>query len=137
MTPTILIAASAAIALALGAAHLAFTFSGPNLTPRDPALEARMREVSPVITRQTTMWRCWVGFNASHSLSAILFGCVYGYLALAQPAVLFRSAFLATLGGLFLLAYLVLARRYWFSAPFRWLAVASTLYAAGFAAALA
>jgi hypothetical protein len=137
MTPGILIGASAAIPLALGIAHLVYTFIVPKLAPRDPALEATMKEVSPVITRQTTMWKAWVGFNASHSASAILFGSVYGYMALVQPAVLFHSAFLAVLGGLFLLVYIVLARKYWFRTPLRWLVVASVLYAAGFAAALA
>jgi hypothetical protein len=137
MTPSILIVASAAIPLALGFAHLVFTFLGPKLRPRDPALEARMKDVSPVITRQTTMWKVWIGVNASHSLSAILFGSVYGYLALAHPAVLFRSAFLAVLGGVFLLVYVVLARKYWFSTPFRCLVIASILYAAGFVGALA
>ena len=137
MMPRILIAASASIALALGIAHLVFTFFGPKLKPRDPALEARMKEVWPVLTRQTTMWKLWIGFNASHSFSAILFGSVYGYLALAQPAVLFHSAFLAILGGLFLLVYLVLGKKYWFSTPFRYIVVASILYAAGFVATLA
>lgn len=83
------------------------------------------------------MWKVWIGFNASHSFSAILFGSVYGYLALVQPAVLFHSGFLAILGGLFLLVYLILAKKYWFSAPFRYLIVASILYAAGFVATLA
>lgn len=137
MTPSIFIAASALIPLALGIAHLVFTFFGPKLSPRDPALEARMKEVSPVITNQTTMWKCWIGFNASHSFSAILFGSVYGYLALVQPAMLFRSAFFAILGGLFLLIYLILAKKYWFSTPFRCLVVATILYAAGFVATLA
>lgn len=137
MTPSIFIAASASIPLALGIAHLVYTFFGPKLGPRDPALEARMREVSPVITRQTTMWKLWIGFNASHSFSAILFGSVYGYLALVRPDMLFHSAFFAILGGLFLLVYLILAKKYWFSAPFRCLVVASLLYAAGFAATLA
>ena len=27
-----------------------------------------------MITPQTTLWRAWIGFNASHSLAAILFG---------------------------------------------------------------
>ena len=132
MLPRILIAASASISLFLGIAHLVYTFFGPKLRPRDAALEARMKEVSPGITRQTTMWKVWIGFNASHSCSAILFGCVYGYLALIQPAVLFHSAFLAILGGLFLLVYLILGKKYWFSTPFRCVLVASILYAAGF-----
>lgn len=132
----ILIAASALIAFTLGIAHLVFTFYGPKLKPREPELEAMMKEVSPVISSQTTMWQVWIGFNASHSCSAMLFGSVYGYLALAQPAVLFHSAFLSILGGLFLLVYLILARKYWFSAPFRYLVVASILYAAGFGATL-
>ena len=25
-----------------------------------------LRAVSPVITRETTMWQAWIGFNASH-----------------------------------------------------------------------
>lgn len=135
MMPGYFIAASASVILALGVAHLVMTFSGSNFRPRDAELEARMKEVSPVLTRQTTMWRAWIGFNASHSCSAILFGSVYGYLALAQPAVLFHSPFLAILGGSFLLAYLVLARKCWFRVPLRWLVAASILYAAGFVAA--
>lgn len=45
-----LIAASAAAILALGLVHLLYTFRGPKLRPRDGALQARMAEVSPVIT---------------------------------------------------------------------------------------
>jgi hypothetical protein len=135
-TPSLLVAAGAAVVLALGVLHLVLTFHGPTLRPRDRALEASMRVVHPVVTRQTTMWKLWIGFNASHSASAILFGSLYGYLALAQPALLFRSAFLGVLGGLFLVGYLVLARTCFFSTPFRCLVVASMLYGAGFAAAL-
>lgn len=52
-----LIAASAAIILLLGLIHLLHTFYGPKLLPRDRDLKARMEEVSPVITRETTMWK--------------------------------------------------------------------------------
>jgi hypothetical protein len=54
-----------------------------------------MSATAPVISRETTMWKAWIGFNASHSLGAILFGLVYGYLALAHPAFLFPIPFLA------------------------------------------
>ena len=73
-----MVLASAGIALALGVLHLVSTFSGPALLPRDAALQARMREVSPVISRDTTMWRAWIGFNASDGMGAVLFGRVYG-----------------------------------------------------------
>ena len=57
-----------------------------------------MQEVSPVITRETTMWKAWVGFNASHSYGLILFGAVYGYLAVAHGDFPFRSVFLLSVG---------------------------------------
>jgi hypothetical protein len=123
-----LVAASAAIILSLGLIHLLYTFRGKKLHPRDDQLEARLREVSPVITRETTMWKAWVGFNASHSFGAILFGAVYGYLAIAHGSFLFESRFLLSLGLLLLLGYVFLGKLYWFSVPFRSIVSATVLY---------
>jgi hypothetical protein len=124
-----LIVASAAIPLVFGLMHLLFTFHGPKLTPRDDELQARMREVSPVITRQTTMWKAWVGFNASHSYGLILFGSVYGCLAIAHGDFLFQSYFLLALGAATLLGYVFIAKRYFFRTPLRGLLLATSLYA--------
>jgi hypothetical protein len=123
-------ATSAGIILALGVIHLVYTFYGKKLTPRDPALQAAMREVSPVLTRQTTMWKTWVGFNASHSMGAILFGLIYGYLALTEPVLLFHSAFLLAVGFAMLGGLAVLGKLYWFSIPFRGICLAFALYVA-------
>jgi len=100
-----LIAASAAVIFALGALHLWYTFRGNKLHPRDPELCARLEQAPLVLTRQTTMWKAWVGFNASHSFGALLFGAIYGYLALVHSAFLLQSRFLLSLGLLALLAY--------------------------------
>lgn len=135
-TPALLVAASAAVVFLLGLAHLVYTFSGPKFDPREPELKARMMAVSPVISRQTTMWRAWIGFNASHSYGALLFGAVWAYLALAHPMFLFQSTFLLALGLLLLVAYVVLAKVYWFSIPFRGIVLAALLYCAGLAAYL-
>jgi len=135
--PSLLLAAGAAIILCLGTAHLWLTFRGTALHPRDESLTARMREVTPRLTRQTTMWRAWVGFNASHSFGAMLFGLTWGYLALAQPGVLFASVFLRGLGLVLLAGYAVLGWRYWFSIPFRGIALAAALYVAALIAAAA
>lgn len=109
---------STLVLLALGVLHLIYTFSGPKLMPRDPALQARMNEVNLVITRQTTVWRAWIGFNASHSMGAILFGLVYGFLANAYPELLFNSPFLLIVGFVMLGGFAVLAKLYWFRIPF-------------------
>jgi hypothetical protein len=125
-----LVVLSAAIILLLGLIHLLYTFRGSKLHPRDTALEARMKEVSPVLTRETTMWRAWVGFNASHSYGAILFGLVYGYLAVAQSSLLFQSPFLLLVGLLLLAGYAVLGKVYWFNVPFRGIVLSFALYVA-------
>lgn len=129
--PSYLVAASAAIILLLGLLHLLYTFVGDKFLPRAGELQQRMQQSSLNITRQTTMWKAWIGFNASHSFGAILFGGVYGYLALEHPAFLFQSPFLVLLGLTLLLGYTFLGLRYWFSVPFRGIVVATALYAAG------
>src|SRR6516164_7089290 len=84
MTARVLMVGSASIVLTLGVVHFVYTFWGPNLTPRERALQVSMSQISPVISKETTMWRCWVGFNASHSMGLILFGLVFGFLAAAH-----------------------------------------------------
>lgn len=133
---TLFLTASAGIILLLGMAHLYYTFQGPKLRPRDAHLQSSMAQVAPVISRETTMWRAWVGFNASHSLGAILFGLVYGYLALTSREFLWASPFLLAIGLLFLAGLVLLARRYWFSVPFMGIGAALICYVAGLIALL-
>ena len=129
----ILMVLSAGIVFMLGVAHLAYTFWGPNLTPRDPALQISMSQVAPVITNETTMWRCWVGFNASHSMGLILFGLFFGYLALAQGQLLFRSLFLLVVGLAMLVGFVVLCKFYFFSWPLKGISISLACYVASIA----
>jgi hypothetical protein len=131
MMPQILVAASAAIALLLGFLHLAYTFFTPKFKPRDDELESDMRRISPRISSRMTMWRAWISFNASHSLSLILFGAIYGYLSLFAWTLLVHSAFLIGLGIAFFLSYLLLAKLYWFKSPLIGVALAGSLYLLG------
>jgi len=136
MSASLLIAASAAVIFALGLVHLLYTFRGTKLQPRDAGLQSQMEAAHPVLTRQTTMWKAWIGFNASHSAGALLFGAVYGYLALAHGAFLLGSPFLLALGALLLAGYIALGKLYWFSVPYRCILLSSALYAAGLVAGL-
>ena len=83
------------------------------------------------ISNETTVWKAWIGFNASHSMAAILFGLVFGYLAAFQPVVLHDDWFLQVVGVSFLAGLAVLGKRYWFSIPFRGIAVAFVAFVAG------
>ena len=131
MQSSVFIAGSAAVILLLGLVHLLYTFRGPKLHPRDPDLTAKMMTVSLVISRETTIWRAWVGFNASHSFGLILFGALYGYFAICHSAFLFHSWFLLALGFALLLGYAALAKLYWFRVPFRGIVLAAVLYLLG------
>jgi hypothetical protein len=124
-----LMVTSACIILLLGTVHLIYTFVGPKLRPRDATLEAAMREGHPRITNETTVWRAWIGFNASHSMGAILFGLIYAFLALAHPQLLFESAYLLAVGFALLLGYLALGKLYWFRVPFAGISIALLCYA--------
>ena len=115
--PQLLMTASAFVIFFLGSIHLLYTFHGNKLYPRDTHLERQMQLVSPVISKQTTMWNAWIGFNASHSYGAIFFGLIYGYLALVHADLLFNSLYLLFIGLLLLIGYVFLAKKYWFSIP--------------------
>jgi len=129
-------ACSAVTTLVLGVVHLVFTWVGPNLRPRDPALEAAMRQVPLGITTETTIWRAYVGFNASHAMALLLFGLVYGFLALRHPALLFESTFLRAVGVVMLAGLAVLARLYWFSVPLAGVSFALVCFVASIVVAL-
>lgn len=127
--------AAACVLGGLGALHLLYTWRGRRLHPRDPSLRAAMERSSLVITRQTTVWRAHQGFNVSHGLGMVGLALVYGHRLWRQPGVMAASPALAALGMALWLAYLVLARHYFFSVPFRAMALACALYAAGWALA--
>jgi hypothetical protein len=129
----LLMVLSAIISFTFGVMHLFYTFRGPMLTPRDPALQVSMSQIAPVITNETTMWRCWVGFNASHSMGLILFGLVFGFLVLAHGQLLFQSPFLLVVGLAMLGGLVVLCKLYFFSGPLVGMSISLGCYVASIA----
>lgn len=126
-----LIEASAAIVLAMGTGHLWLTFFSRAFSPRDTALEERMQSTPVIFHKRMMLGKSWVGFNASHSLGPMLFGLIYGYLALTNPAFLFQSHFLMALGAVTLLFYVFLAWRYWFYLPLIGVSMACACFIGG------
>lgn len=122
--------AGASIFAALGTLHLAYTFLTDKFLPRDAALLQAMKNTSPVLTRQTTMWDAWVGFNGSHSLGAILLGVVYAILAISHMDVLATSRVFLPVAVVTGVAYVWLAHTYWFRIPFAGVSIATACFAA-------
>ncbi|APV50584.1 hypothetical protein BWI17_13335 [Betaproteobacteria bacterium GR16-43] len=128
MSNVALVALAAGILGALGTLHMLYTFFTPKFDPYDPAVAVAMKGTSPRITRQTTIWRAWIGFNASHSLGAMFFGAVFLMIAATSPALLAQPAWLL-LGLVTCLAYLAMAIKYWFRIPLIGIAIAATCFA--------
>jgi hypothetical protein len=133
MAARILMVLSASIVFMFGILHLVYTFWGPKLTPRDPTLQISMSQISPVITKETTMWRAWVGFNATHSMALILFGLIFGFLGVAHAQLLFESPFLLGVGLAMLAGLVVLCKLYFFSAPLTGVSISLACYIASIA----
>jgi hypothetical protein len=83
-----MIITGAALFGVLGTLHLAYTFFTNKFEARDAATTAAMKLTSMVLTRRTTLWNAWVGFNGSHSLGAMLFAAVYLMLAIGHMQVI-------------------------------------------------
>jgi hypothetical protein len=134
MLPQVLIAFGAALFGLLGTIHIVYTFFTKNFEARDAATSAAMKATTPVLTKRTSLWNAWIGFNASHGLGVLLFGATYLLLAVGHMSLLRESPALTWLpvaGGA---AYLALARRYWFRNPLIGIAIATACFlAAAFA----
>jgi hypothetical protein len=124
--------ASAAIVFLFGALHLFHTFRGKGLWPRGPGVQAAMDATPLGLTTGTTVWRAWVGFNASHAFGLMLFALVYGHLAL-QADTARDSTFLLWVGLAALTLQVVLAWQFWFHIPLIGVSLAWVLFAAGMA----
>ena len=126
-----LIVAGASVFGLLGTLHLVYTLFTDNFNARDPATTAAMKATHPVLTRRTSLWNAWVGFNASHSLGAMMFAAVYLVLALGHMPLLRQSPTLVWLAAAGSLSYLALAQRYWFRTPLIGIALASACFVGG------
>ena len=130
MMAQLLLVLGASVIGLLGTVHLVYTFATDHFQPRDPAVRTAMEGTAPRLTRATTMWKAWIGFNASHSLGAMVFAAVYLLLALRHMDVLAASPSLLVIALASNATYVVLAWRYWFRAPFLGLLLSLLCFAA-------
>lgn len=136
MLETALLIAGCSIFAGLGMIHALYTFTTNKFDARDAGLTEAMKRISPVLTREMSMWKAWVGFNASHSLGVILFGVIFIIVALENNAYLKSSVALNTLLVGVPLIFPALAFKYWFSVPRKGIIAATLLIGLSLAARL-
>jgi len=115
---SILLISGASIFGVLGLIHFIYTFTTKKFNAYDSSVTDAMKGTSLIITRETTVWDAWVGFNASHSLGAMLVAGFYIPLTLFHFDLLQQSLWFSVLPVVIGLSYLILAKRYWFKIPF-------------------
>ncbi|MEI9945555.1 MAG: hypothetical protein WDN26_15220 [Chitinophagaceae bacterium] len=111
----------------LGTIHLAYTFFTNKFSSRNKSLDEEMKKSSPVLTKATTMWKAWIGFNASHSSGAIYIGLINLMLAIQFFPILQNSIFLF-INITTVIFYLWLAKKFWFSIPFTGILISTCCY---------
>ena len=127
----LLLVVGASIFGVLGIIHLTYTFFSDKFSPTDSEACDSMKRSSIVLTNKMTVWDAWIGFNASHSLGAILVAAVYVPLALSHFYLIQSSVWFEILPILMGLSYLFLAKRYWFNVPFVGVLLATICFICG------
>lgn len=107
--------------LALGILHTVYTiadkYNPKKLVPYKSDVIELMKESSLAITKETNMWRAWVGFNISHGIGMLFFSVSYLYLSIFQHYFLESSLYFICAAPIISFTYLVLSKKYWFSIP--------------------
>ena len=105
------------IILLLGSIHLYYTFFSNKFFSKNEGLISEMKNSCPILTKETSMWGAWIGFNASHSIGAMFIGIINFYLALEYFTTLQADHFFFIFNILTIGFYVWLAKRYWFKIP--------------------
>jgi hypothetical protein len=121
----------------LGLAHALATpltlAESKGLSPRDATLRETMSKETILLTRRTTLWLAWVGFNLSHSLGAVLFGGVVLLVGRNPLSFHGQASLFVPLAVVVSGLYLAIGLRYWFRTPIIGIAFSSVCFVASWA----
>lgn len=110
--------AGSVMLVCLGTVHLYYTFFTNMFSSKNLRMVEEMKSSCPILTKRTTVWKAWIGFNASHSIGVIFIGIINFYLAAKYFSVFYLDHFFFLFNILTIGFYLWLAKKYWFRIPF-------------------
>ncbi len=107
-----------AILIILGTLHLLYTFFSNKFSSKNEKLISEMKNSHIILTNKVTVWRGWIGFNASHSSGIMFIGIVNLYLTLQYFSIFLSDHLFFIFNILTIGFYAWLAKKYWFWIPF-------------------
>jgi len=114
----------------LGSIHLFYTFFTNKFKSKNDVVIFEMKKSNPILTKETTMWKAWTGFNASHASGALFIGIINFYLAFRHFQLLITDSFLMLFSIATIVFYAWLAKTFWFRIPFLGILIALICYVA-------
>jgi len=119
----------------LGLVHLVFTLRDQKepqyIVPRNADLIESMKAERLKLTKETDMWRAWLGFNVSHSIAVLGTGGAFLYISYQHFDILSGDPFLLWPGPVLAWVFTYLSKRFWFSRPFLGSLVSAVCFTAG------
>ena len=116
----------------LGSIHLFYTFFTNKFKSRNEILISEMKVSNPILTKETTMWKAWIGFNASHGSGAMFIGIINFYLAFRHFQLLITDDFLTLFSIVTIVFYAWLAKTFWFRIPLLGISITLICYIASY-----
>ena len=120
----------------LGSMHLYYTFFSNKFSSRNEKMVEEMKTSFPNLTKETTIWKAWIGFNASHSSGAMFIGLINIYLASYYFPILHQDHFFFLFNILTIVFYAWLGKVYWFRIPFIGILITLGCYVVGYVLAV-
>ncbi|HRC15739.1 MAG TPA: hypothetical protein PLY25_08665 [Bacteroidia bacterium] len=128
MLPQLLWIFASVVILLLAVAHLYYTFFTNKFSIRNDEVEEGMKNSYLNLTKETTLWKAWIGFNGSHSSGIIFMALINMYLSITQYEFLRQSFFIQGLTLATSLFLLFLGKKYWFNIPYTGAVVSFACY---------
>jgi hypothetical protein len=101
----------------LGTVHLILTFFTNSFVPRDQKLIQVLERTPPKLSEEISMWKAWIGFNASHSSGIIFLSVINCFIAFKLFPAVHKSDFYFLFNIATVVFYVFLAAKYWFVPP--------------------
>jgi hypothetical protein len=116
----------------LATVHLYYTFFTNKFSSRNEKMVEEMKTSFPILTKKTTMWKAWIGFNGSHSSGAMFIGIINFYLAVYYFPFLQSDHFFFVFTIITMCFYGWLVKKYWFNIPFTGIIISLTCFIASY-----